>query len=144
MLQFKVESSSHGVDNRLRLFKDLLLHERVEVALQDLLNLHLEDDDLEQACQHARLEGRKGGGDHKHCGVGVGDGAKPLYPFGGDGVALGGGGDTTPANGGDQPKLGDYHRWSSGHKGSSGHKWSRRLLSRSSCRRDLLVPRHDE
>jgi hypothetical protein len=58
-------------------------------------------------------------------------GAKPLYPFGGDGVALGGGGDTIPANDGDQPKLGDYHRWSSGHKWSSGHQWSRRLLSRS-------------
>ena len=86
LLQLKVDPSSHGVDNRLRLLKDLLLHERAEVALHDLLNLHLKDDDLEQACQHARLEGRNGGGDHRHCGVGVGDGAKPLYPFGGDGV----------------------------------------------------------
>jgi hypothetical protein len=30
--------------------------------------------------------------------VWVADGARPLYPLGGDGVALGGGGDTTLAN----------------------------------------------
>ena len=89
LLELKVDPSSHGVDNRLRLLKDLLLHERAEVALHDL---------LKQACQHVRLEGRSGGGDHRHCGVCGGDGAKPLYPLGGDGVALGGGGYTTPAN----------------------------------------------
>ena len=86
LLQLKVESSSHGVDNRLRLFKDLLLHERIEVALHDLLNPHLKED--EQACQHERLEGRKGVGNHNHCGVSVGDGVKLLNPFGDDGVAL--------------------------------------------------------
>ena len=85
--QLKVDPSSHGIDNRLRLLKDLLLHERAEVALHDLLNLHLEDDDLEQACQHARLEGCKGVGNHKHCGVSVGDDVKPLNPFEDDDVA---------------------------------------------------------
>ena len=30
---------SHGVDNRLRLLKDLLVHEAGEVALHDLLDL---------------------------------------------------------------------------------------------------------
>ena len=129
LLQFKVESSSHGVDNRLRLFKDLLLHERIEVALHDLLNPHLEDD--EQACQHERLEGRKGVGNHNHWGVSVGDGVKLLNPFGDDGIALVGGGDTIPANDGDQPKLGDYHKWSSIHNWSNGHQWNRRLLTRS-------------
>ena len=80
LLQLKVDRSSHGVDNRLRLLKDLLLHERAEVALHDLLDLHLKGDDLEQACQHVRLEGRSGGGDHRHRGVGGGDWARPLYP----------------------------------------------------------------
>ena len=85
LLQLKVDSSSHGVDNRLRLLIDLL-HERIEVALHDLLNPQLKED--EQACQHERLEGRKGVGNHKHCGVSVGDGVKLLNPFGDDGVAL--------------------------------------------------------
>ena len=128
LLQLKVDSSSHGVDNRLRLFIDLL-HERIEVALHDLLNPQLKED--EQACQHERLEGRKGVGNHKHWGVSVGDGAKLLNPFGDDGVALVGGGDTIPTNDGDQPKLGAYPKWSSIHNRSNGHQWIRRLLTRS-------------
>ena len=85
LLQLKVESSSHGVDNRLRLFIDVLLHDRIEAALHDLLNPHLKED--EQACQHERLEGRKGVGNHKHCGVSVGNDAKLLNPFVDDAVA---------------------------------------------------------
>ena len=41
MFQLKVDPSSHRVDDRLRLLEDLLLHERGEVALHDLLDLHL-------------------------------------------------------------------------------------------------------
>jgi hypothetical protein len=37
---------SHGVDNRLRLLKDLLVHEAGEVALHDLLDLQHDGRDL--------------------------------------------------------------------------------------------------
>jgi hypothetical protein len=37
---------SHGVDNRLRLLKDLLVHEAGEVALHDLLDLQHDGGDL--------------------------------------------------------------------------------------------------
>ena len=46
MFQLKVDPSSHRVDDRLRLLEDLLLHEGGEVALHDLLDLHLEGGDL--------------------------------------------------------------------------------------------------
>ena len=46
MFQLKVDPSSHRVDDGLRLLEDLLLHERGEVALHDLLDLHLEGGDL--------------------------------------------------------------------------------------------------
>ena len=46
LLQLKVDPSSHRVDDGLRLLEDLLLHERGEVALHDLLDLHLEGGDL--------------------------------------------------------------------------------------------------
>ena len=35
---------------------------------------------LPQACEHVRLDGRSGGGDHNHLGVGA-DGARLLYPL---------------------------------------------------------------
>jgi hypothetical protein len=38
----KVDSSSHGVDNRFRLLVDLLLHKVVELTLHDLGQLNLE------------------------------------------------------------------------------------------------------
>jgi hypothetical protein len=37
---------SHGVDNRFRLLKDLLVHEAGEVALHDLLDLQHDGGDL--------------------------------------------------------------------------------------------------
>ena len=37
-----VDAAAHRVDDRLGLLEDLLLHEEVEVALHDLLQLHLE------------------------------------------------------------------------------------------------------
>jgi hypothetical protein len=80
LLQLIVDLSSHGIDNRLKLLKDLLLHERAEVARHELLDLHSKGGDLEQACQHVRLDGRSGGGDHKHHGV-DGGGARLLYPL---------------------------------------------------------------
>ena len=46
MFQLKVDPSSHRVDDGLRLLEDLLLHEGGEVALHDLLDLHLEGGDL--------------------------------------------------------------------------------------------------
>ena len=46
MFQLKVDPSSHRVDDGLRLLEDLLLHERGEVALHDLLDLHLKGGDL--------------------------------------------------------------------------------------------------
>ena len=91
----KVDQSSHGINNKLKLLKELLLHERAEVARHDLLDLQSKSGDLEQGCQHVRLDGRNGGGDHKHRGVG-GGGAKLFYPQV-DGDELGDGGDTTPS-----------------------------------------------
>ena len=41
-LLLEVDPASHGVDDGLRLFEDFLLHEGGEVALHDLLDLHLE------------------------------------------------------------------------------------------------------
>jgi hypothetical protein len=38
----KVDSTTHGVDNRLGLFVDLLLHEVVELSLHDLGKFYLE------------------------------------------------------------------------------------------------------
>lgn len=49
-LSVKVNASSHGVDNRLGLLKDFLLHEGGEVALHDLLDLHLEGCDFTGMC----------------------------------------------------------------------------------------------
>ena len=46
LLQFKVDPAPHGVDHGLRLLEDLLLHERVEVALHDLHDLHFQGGDL--------------------------------------------------------------------------------------------------
>ena len=46
LFQLKVDPSSHRVDDGLRLLEDLLLHERGEVALHDLLDLHFEGGDL--------------------------------------------------------------------------------------------------
>ena len=46
LLHLKVDPSPHRVHNRLWLLKDLLLHEGGEVALHDLLDLHLEGGDL--------------------------------------------------------------------------------------------------
>ena len=45
-LRLKVDPAPHRVDHRLRLLADLLLHERRVAALHDLLDLHLEGDDL--------------------------------------------------------------------------------------------------
>lgn len=41
-LVLDIETTTHGVDNRLGLLEDLLLHEVVEAALHDLLELDLE------------------------------------------------------------------------------------------------------
>ncbi len=41
-LLLEVDPASHGVDDGLWLLEDLLLHEGGEVALHDLLDLHLE------------------------------------------------------------------------------------------------------
>ena len=46
LLQLKVDPSPHCVHNRFGLLEDLLLHEGGEVALHDLLDLHLEGGDL--------------------------------------------------------------------------------------------------
>ena len=46
LLQLKVDPSPHRVHNRFGLLEDLLLHEGGEVALHDLLDLHLEGGDL--------------------------------------------------------------------------------------------------
>ena len=51
----EVDPSSHGVEDRLRLLEDLLQHERVERALHDLLNLHLEGRDLTEIGPLLRL-----------------------------------------------------------------------------------------
>ena len=42
LVGLKVDTTSHGVDHRLRLLKDLLLHERAVVAWKGgtVLNLH--------------------------------------------------------------------------------------------------------
>ncbi len=45
-LGLEVDAAPHGVDHRLGLLEDLLLHERREVALHDLLDLHLQSRDL--------------------------------------------------------------------------------------------------
>ena len=45
-MSVKVDASPHGVENRLWLLEDLLLHEVLVVALHDLLQLHLERGDL--------------------------------------------------------------------------------------------------
>ena len=45
-LLLKVDPASHGVDDRLWLLEDFLLHEGGVVALHDLLDLHLEGGDL--------------------------------------------------------------------------------------------------
>ena len=45
-LLLEVDPASHGVDDRLWLLEDLLLHEGGVVALHDLLDLHLEGGDL--------------------------------------------------------------------------------------------------
>ena len=44
--RLKVDPAPHGVHHGLRLLADLLLHERREAALHDLLDLHLEGDNL--------------------------------------------------------------------------------------------------
>ena len=54
-LSFKVDSASHSVDNRLRLLEYLLLHEGGEVALHDLLHLHLERGDLSYLIQLSNM-----------------------------------------------------------------------------------------
>ena len=46
ILCVKVDSAPHGVDHRLGLLVDLLLHERGEVPLHDLLDLHLKSRDF--------------------------------------------------------------------------------------------------
>ena len=56
----EVDPSSHGVEDRLRLLEDLLQHERVERALHDLLNLHLEGRDLTEIGPLLRLTGSIG------------------------------------------------------------------------------------
>ena len=43
---FKVNPSTHSVDDGLWLLEDLLLHEGGEVTLHDLLNFHLEGSDF--------------------------------------------------------------------------------------------------
>ena len=45
-LGLKVDAAAHRVDDRVRLFEDLLLHERVVVPLHDLLDLHFQRRDL--------------------------------------------------------------------------------------------------
>ena len=45
---FEVDSSSHRVDDRLRLLEDLLQHERVERTFHDLLDLHLQRRDFSE------------------------------------------------------------------------------------------------
>lgn len=45
-LRFKVDSTSHGVDHRFRLFKNFLLHKGTEIAFHDLLNFHFQGDDF--------------------------------------------------------------------------------------------------
>ena len=42
ILRIKVDPPPHGVDHRLRLLVDLLLHECREVPFHDLLDLHLQ------------------------------------------------------------------------------------------------------
>ncbi len=45
-LILEANPAAHRIDHRLGLLEDLLLHEAAVVALHDLLNLHLQGDDL--------------------------------------------------------------------------------------------------
>jgi hypothetical protein len=159
LLQLIVDLSSYGIDNRLKLLKDLLLHERAEVARHDLLDL------LVRVVIWSRPVSTYAVGletTNIMVWVAVGpDSCTPslmamnwalvetlLRPMV----------ETHPSLVTFSPHqclsrlIWDQSLWDQSSMlikaymgpGSSGHKWSRRLLSRSSGTRDFLFPRHDE